>query len=182
MATFIWLEVLSNPAQQIKNNKVALISGMWTIGNIRLTQCRTQWILYFRNWNPIENSLKFRRRSLMTGYLTFNWVSQGFLCNGLCFSPNCRFSQLANLATIVVVATCWSTTTPGQQQTTSASNTQYYCNVSVSDEVTRMRKIRDAQGAPWQSPNKPGERKKYSGSWVGYTGCSRITWTPRLGY
>ena len=128
--------------------------------NIRLTECRTQYPASrgpsifldksggyarsenFCNWNPIGNSMNFRRRSLMTGYLTFNWVSQGFRCNGLRFAPNCRCSQLANLTTIEVVVTCWSTTIPEQQQTTSASDTRYHCNISVWDLylVTLLRR------------------------------------------
>ena len=192
----------------------------------------------------------------MTGYLTFNWVSQGFRCNGLRFSSNCRCSQLANLASSgnVLVYNNPGTTTNHECFWNSIS-LQYFSLGSVlshaTKEVTRMRKIRVAQGALWQYSNKPGgldceqsliflckvtarnlstraskplaarnegvksqslynnivvcnragwdknqtdfkrkgglnkstgEQKKYSGSWVGYTGCSRITWPPRLGY
>ena len=117
----------------------------------------------FRNWNPIGNSMNFRRRSLMTGYLTFNWVSQGFRCNGLRFAPNCRCSQLTNLTTIVVSGNVLVYNNPG----TTTNHEYFWHSISLqylslgsvlshaTKEVTRMRKIREVHREPHDNTLRP---------------------------
>ena len=139
--------------------------------NIRLIECRTQYPASrgpsifldksggyarsenFRNWNPIGNSMNFRRRSLMTGYLTFNWVSQGFRCNGLRFAPNCNWSS-GN----VLVYNNPGTTTNHECFWHSIS-LQYlslgYVLSHATKEVTRMQKIREAHREPHDNTLRP---------------------------